>query len=98
MAHEPINTLSAEPALEKLKSGNALYLQSQTDNGDISPQRRADTCGTPTLSSSPARIHASFPRACSARGSAICLLSAWRAMSWTTTSSARWNMPRLTSA
>ena len=45
MAHEPINTLSAEPALEKLKSGNALYLQSQTDNGDISPQRRADTCG-----------------------------------------------------
>ena len=45
MAHEPINTVSAEPALEKLKSGNALYLQSQTDNGDISPQRRADTCG-----------------------------------------------------
>ena len=44
MSHEYTNTISAEQALEKLKKGNALFLGSRTGSGDISPERRADTC------------------------------------------------------
>ena len=38
------SSISAELALEKLKNGNELYLQSQTDSGDISLKKRTDTC------------------------------------------------------
>ena len=38
------NNLSADEALEKLRSGNALYLQSRTAAGDISPEKRSYTC------------------------------------------------------
>ena len=44
MSHEHSNTLSAEQALERLRSGNALYLRSRTGSGDVSPEKRADTC------------------------------------------------------
>ena len=36
--------VSAEEALDRLKHGNALYIDSLTANGDISPARRAETC------------------------------------------------------
>ena len=37
-------TVSADEALERLKSGNAKYLGSDTSSADISPARRKDTC------------------------------------------------------
>lgn len=44
MSHEPIHNLSADEALKKLKSGNQLYLNSKTAGGDISAEKRRDTC------------------------------------------------------
>ena len=44
MSHAPIKNLSADEALEKLKRGNLLYLDSKTGSGDISPKKRYDTC------------------------------------------------------
>ena len=44
MSHEQINNLSADEALEKLKSGNQIYMNSRTGSGDISPEKRLDTC------------------------------------------------------
>ena len=44
MSHAPIKNLSADDALEKLKRGNLLYLDSKTGSGDISPKKRYDTC------------------------------------------------------
>lgn len=38
------NTVSAEEALAKLKSGNAAYLNVSANPGDISPAIRRDTC------------------------------------------------------
>ncbi len=37
-------SVSADEALEKLKIGNKKYLQSKLGCGDISPEKRADTC------------------------------------------------------
>ena len=39
-----MRSISAEEAIKKLKAGNEAYLESKTGTGDISPQRRADTC------------------------------------------------------
>lgn len=44
MSHTHINNLSADEALEKLKRGNTAYLKSKTGGGDISPEKRLDTC------------------------------------------------------
>ena len=44
MSHEIIKNLSADEALEKLKSGNQIYMNSRTGSGDISPEKRLDTC------------------------------------------------------
>ena len=44
MSHEQINNISADEALEKLKSGNQIYMNSRTGSGDISPEKRLDTC------------------------------------------------------
>lgn len=38
-----IKNISAEEAMEKLKAGNAVYLDSKTGEGDISPEKRIDT-------------------------------------------------------
>ena len=42
MSH--IENISAAEAMAKLKSGNETYLTSKTGTGDISPERRLDTC------------------------------------------------------
>lgn len=42
MAHG--TTISAEEAIAKLKEGNEKYLSSKTGSGDISPEKRMDTC------------------------------------------------------
>lgn len=39
-----INNMSAELALEKLRKGNEIFLQSKTGAGDISPEIRRYTC------------------------------------------------------
>ena len=44
MSHEQIKNLSADEALNKLIKGNQLYLKSKTGIGDISPDKRLDTC------------------------------------------------------
>ena len=44
MSHEHIPNLSAEEALQKLKNGNRLYLNSKTGSGDVSPEQRQNTC------------------------------------------------------
>ena len=44
MSHEIIKNLTADEALEKLKSGNQIYMNSRTGSGDISPEKRLDTC------------------------------------------------------
>ena len=36
--------ISAAEALERLKEGNAHYLEAEAGTGDISPERRAETC------------------------------------------------------
>lgn len=36
--------ISAKEAIEKLKAGNAAYINSKTGEGDISPEKRLDTC------------------------------------------------------
>ena len=43
MSHEIIKNLTADEALEKLKSGNQIYMNSRTGSGDISPEKRLDT-------------------------------------------------------
>lgn len=44
MSQSPLRILSAEEALNQLKDGNRAYLNSQTAGGDISPEKRRDTC------------------------------------------------------
>ena len=44
MSHGKSNTMSADQALEKLKTGNTLYLISKISGGDISPRKRLDAC------------------------------------------------------
>lgn len=38
------NSVSAQEALERLKAGNEKYLNAKTGTGDISPEKRVDTC------------------------------------------------------
>lgn len=38
------NNISAEEAIKKLKAGNETYLNSKTGTGDISLEKRVDTC------------------------------------------------------
>lgn len=44
MSNIPINNLSADEALAKLKNGNREYLKRKTSGGDISAEKRLDTC------------------------------------------------------
>ena len=44
MSHNHINSISAAEALERLKNGNKIFLNSKTGSGDISPEKRLDTC------------------------------------------------------
>ena len=44
MSHSHIENLSADMALEKLRRGNSAYLKSSECGGDISPEKRLDTC------------------------------------------------------
>ncbi len=43
LSHENIDSLSARQSLERLKSGNELYLKNKS-GGDVSPEKRTDTC------------------------------------------------------
>lgn len=44
MSHKPIRSISADDALAMLQHGNEQYLRSKTGSGDISPEKRLDTC------------------------------------------------------
>lgn len=44
MSHKPIRSISADDALAMLQRGNEQYLRSKTGSGDISPEKRLDTC------------------------------------------------------
>lgn len=43
MANAPIETVSAQGALARLKAGNAAYRSARANDGDISPERRHET-------------------------------------------------------
>lgn len=44
MSHQTMENLSADEALQRLKEGNRVYRDSKTSPGDVSAERRLDTC------------------------------------------------------
>ena len=89
MSHGPIENLSAEEALSKLKNGNLEYLKSKTSSGDVSPEKRLDTCENGqhpyavVITCSDSRV---IPESVFSAGIGSCSSSAWQETSWTITS------------